>query len=47
MIIRFSPGTPVSRTNTTDRHDITNIVESGIKHHNSLPKMIVVKIFDK
>ena len=26
----FSPGTPVSSTNTTDRHDI---VESGVKHH--------------
>ena len=32
----FSPGTPVSSTNNTDRHDITeiNIVESGAKYHN-------------
>jgi hypothetical protein len=32
----FSPGTPVSSTNNTDRHDITeiNIVGSGVKHHN-------------
>ena len=31
----FSPGTPVSSTNTTDCHDIKrNIVESGIKHPN-------------
>jgi hypothetical protein len=29
----FSSGTPVSSTNKTDRHDITNIVESGVKHH--------------
>jgi hypothetical protein len=29
----FSPGIPVSSTNKTDRHDITNIVESGVKHH--------------
>jgi hypothetical protein len=28
----FSPGTPVSSTNKTDRHD-WNIAESGIKHH--------------
>jgi hypothetical protein len=27
----FSPGTLVSSTNKTDRHNIT---ESGIKHHN-------------
>jgi hypothetical protein len=30
----FSPGTPVSSINKSDCHDITNIVESGIKHHN-------------
>ena len=29
----FSPGTPVSSTNKTDSHNITEIV--GIKHHNS------------
>jgi hypothetical protein len=28
----FSPGTPVSSTNRTDRHDI-NICKSGVKHH--------------
>ena len=31
----FSPGTPISSTNKTDRHDIAeNVVESGAKHHN-------------
>jgi hypothetical protein len=35
----FSPGTPVSSTNKTDRHDITeNIVESGVKHHKPSQK---------
>jgi len=31
----FSPGTPVSFTNKTDRHDITEmlLIESGVKHH--------------
>ena len=32
----FFPGTPVSSTNKTDRHDATEIliiVESGVKHH--------------
>jgi hypothetical protein len=29
----FSPGTPVSSINKTDRHDITEIIESGVKHH--------------
>jgi hypothetical protein len=31
----FSPRTPVSSTNKTDCHDITEIllIESGIKHH--------------
>jgi hypothetical protein len=34
----FSPGTPVSSTNKTDHHDITEKnVESGIKHHNPYP----------
>jgi len=32
----FSPVTPVSSFNKSDCHDITNIVESGIKHHNPL-----------
>jgi hypothetical protein len=32
----FSPGPPVSSTNKSDCHDITkNIVESGIKHHQT------------
>jgi hypothetical protein len=35
----FSPGTPVSPTNKTDCHDITNIVESGVKHHNPNPRL--------
>jgi hypothetical protein len=30
--LRFSPGPPVSSTNKTDRHDI---VESGVKHHQT------------
>ena len=29
----FSPGPPVSTTNKTNRHD--NIVESGVKHHQT------------
>ena len=34
----FSPGTPVSSTNKTDRRQITeNIVESGVKHNNPKP----------
>ena len=35
----FSPGTLVSFTNKTDRHDnwSWNIVESGVKHHNPNP----------
>ena len=32
----FSPGTPVSSTNKTDRHDVTeNIVESGVNHQKT------------
>jgi len=35
----FSPGTPVSSTNKTDRHDITEICfESGVKHHKPKPE---------
>jgi hypothetical protein len=30
----FVPVTPVSPTNITDCHNITNIVEKSIKHHN-------------
>ena len=33
----FSPSTPVSSTNKTDRHDNWNIVETGVKHHNYPP----------
>jgi hypothetical protein len=36
LSVTFFPGTPVSSTNKTDRHDITElliIVESGVKHH--------------
>jgi hypothetical protein len=33
----FSLGTPVSSNNNTDHHDITEIVESGIQHHNPKP----------
>ena len=36
----FSPGTPVSSTNKTDRHDITEIVESGVKHHKPSPTIV-------
>jgi len=34
----FSPGPPVSSTNKTDRHYIWNIVESGVKHHQTNKK---------
>jgi len=37
----FSPVTPVSSTNKSDRHDNRNIVESGIKHQK--PKTIQVR----
>jgi hypothetical protein len=38
----FSPGTPVSSTNKTDRHDITEILlkQSGVKHHNHNPNLL-------
>ena len=36
---RFSPGTPVSSTNKTDRHGITEILlKVVLKHHNPNPK---------
>ena len=37
----FTPGTLVSSTNETDRHEWYNwnIVESGIKHHNPNPEL--------
>jgi hypothetical protein len=32
----FPPGTPVSSTNKTDRHDTTEILlKSGVKHHKT------------
>jgi len=38
----FSPGTSISSTNKTDRHDIIeNIVKSGIKHYNPNPIAIL------
>ena len=33
----FSPGTPVSSTNITDSHDITEYCWSGVKHYNYNP----------
>ena len=36
----FSPGTPVSSTNKTDCHDITEILlKIGVKHHNPNPTL--------
>jgi hypothetical protein len=33
----FTPGTPVSSTNKTDCHDITEILlTGGVKHHNPI-----------
>jgi hypothetical protein len=38
----FSPGTLVSSTNKTDRHDITEILlKVALKHHNPNPKFII------
>jgi hypothetical protein len=37
----FPPGIPVSSTDKIDYHDITEIVESGIKHHD-LPSILYV-----
>ena len=42
----FSPGLPVSSTTKTDRHDISynwNIIESGIKHHQTNKQTINIK----
>jgi hypothetical protein len=33
----FSPGSPVSPINKTDRHDISEILLSGVKHHTPNP----------
>ena len=38
-VLQFSLGILVSYTNKTDHHNITNIVESGVKHDNSNPYM--------
>ena len=39
----FSPGTPVTSTNKTDRHDYSwNIVESGVKHHE--PNLYIMSV---
>jgi hypothetical protein len=39
----FSPGTPVSSTKRTDRHDINaNIAESGVKHHKPNQHSVIV-----
>ena len=32
-----SVASPVSSTNETDNHDITDIVETGVKHHKPKP----------
>jgi hypothetical protein len=32
---RFSPGTPVSSTNITDRHDITEIMLVAVRQQNN------------
>ena len=37
----FSPSTPVSSTNKTDHYNITNVVESGVKHHKPNPQNYV------
>ena len=40
----FSPGTPVSSTNKTDPHDITEILlKVVIKHHKSKPNPLIKK----
>jgi hypothetical protein len=37
----FPPSTPVSFTNKTDRHDVSEIwMKVGIKHHNPNPLMM-------
>ena len=33
---------PVSATYNTDRHDITNIVESGLKHDNPDKSIVII-----
>jgi hypothetical protein len=41
----FSLCTPVSSTNKTDSHDITGIVESGVKHPNPWHFTIIIHTF--
>jgi hypothetical protein len=36
----------LSFTNKTDRHNITNIVESGVKHHNPNPLLSITYILN-
>ena len=37
QVTGFLPGTPVSFTNKTERHDLTEIFfESTVKHHNPI-----------
>ena len=40
----FSQGTPISSTNKTDCHNITESVESGIKHPNPNPNAVIFTI---
>ena len=37
----FSPGTPVSSTNKTDRHDIAEIVLKVVLNTNSNPETVI------
>ena len=42
---RFPPGTPVSSANKTDRQNMTQDVESGVKHQ-SIQSNPSLKVFD-
>ena len=42
----FSPGTPVSFTNKTNRHDNWNIVERGVKHHRPNPDRTIAGYYN-
>jgi hypothetical protein len=44
-VIKFID-TMISSTNKTDCHDITESVESGIKHHNPPPPFMMLLKFD-
>ena len=43
---RFSPGTPVSSTNKTDRHDITEIVLKVALKHNQTNKQQIYNLLN-